>query len=106
MKKTVVLLALASGLAHAEFRDGNRLLSEMNGNHGEKMYAMGYVSGVVDALSGVTVCGPSTATLGQMFDMVKQYLEQYPANRHNSADRIINHVLKSVWPCANRGSSL
>ena len=28
-----------------------------------------------------------------------------PECGHNTADRIINHVLKSAWPCA-RGSSL
>jgi hypothetical protein len=41
-----------------------------------------------------------------VYDMVKLYLENNPANRHNTADRIVNHVLKTVWPCAQRGQNL
>ena len=106
MRLAAIALLLCSTVAYAEFRDGNKLLSEMNGGHSDRMYAMGYIAGVADTLSGVTVCGPYSITLGQMHDMVKQYLEQYPADRHNSADRIINHVLKSAWPCAKKGQAL
>ena len=106
MKKTVLLLALASGLAHAEFKDGNKLLSEMTGSHSNQMSALGYVMGVADALMNITFCAPPTITAGQIHDMTKQYLELYPASRHHSADRIINQVLKTAWPCANRGQSL
>ena len=106
MKKTVVLLALVSGLAHAEFKDGNKLYSEMTGNQYERMASIGYVMGVSDALMGITFCGPSTITAGQVYDMIRQYLEMYPANRHNSGDRIINQVLKTAWPCANQRGTL
>ena len=106
MKKLLLAAALVCTGAHAEFKDGNKLLSEMNGSHGNQMSAIGYVVGVADALMGITFCGPSTVTAGQLHDMVKQYLEQYPADRHNSADRIINHVLKSAWPCAKKGQVL
>lgn len=106
MKRLLILAACCVVLAsHAEFKDGNKLLEDMNGSQNNKMNAIGYVTGVADALMGITFCGPSTVTAGQLYDMVKLYLEQYPANRHNTADRIINHVLKSAWPCA-RGSSL
>ena len=104
--KQLLLLALVCTAAHAEFKDGNKLLSDMNGNHSTQMNAIGYVTGVADALAGITFCGPATVTAGQIYDMIKQYLDLYPANRHNTADRIINHVLKSAWPCAQRGQSL
>lgn len=99
--KRFLILALVCGSAHAEFKDGNKLLAEMNGSHGNQMMALGYVTGVADALMGVLVCPSANVTAGQLHDMTKQYLEQYPANRHNSADRIISYVLRSAWPCAN-----
>lgn len=102
----IACLALSSITANAEFRDGNKLLSELNGQFSDKMFAIGYVAGAIDVLSGVTVCAPSNLTLGQATDMIKQYLEQFPADRHNSADRIINHVLKAAWPCAKKGQAL
>lgn len=106
MKRLLILATWSVALAsHAEFKDGNKLLAEMNGSHSHQMNAIGYVTGVADTLAGVTFCGPATVTAGQLYDMVKQYLEQYPANRHNTADRIIGHVLKSAWPCG-QGSSL
>ena len=106
MKKLIGTVMLCVSFAsHAEFKDGNKLLSEMNGEFGYKMNAIGYVTGVADTLMGVLVCPSSGVTAGQLHDMTKQYLEQYPANRHNTADRIIGHVLKSAWPCG-RGSSL
>lgn len=107
MKKLIGTVMLCVSFAsHAEFKDGNKLLSEMNGDFGLKMNSIGYVTGVADALMGITFCGPSTITAGQVYDMTKQYLEQFPADRHNSADRIINHVLKSAWPCAKKGQAL
>ena len=106
MKKLLLIVAFVCTGAHAEFKDGNKLLSEMTGSQMNQMNAIGYVAGVADALMGITFCGPSTITVGQVHDMIKQYLEQFPADRHNSADRIINHVLKSAWPCAKKGQAL
>jgi hypothetical protein len=109
--KRLLILALGpclTFLAHAEFKDGNKLLSDMNSGHGQQMNAIGYVTGVADTLMGVTYCPPTNMTAGQVYDMTKQYLETYPATRHMSADSIINRVLKSAWPCAERrgGSNL
>lgn len=107
MKSIAIASILAISMsAHAEFKDGNKLLSEMNGDFGLKMNSIGYVTGVADSLMGITFCGPATITAGQVYDMTKQYLEQFPADRHNSADRIINHVLKAAWPCAKKGQAL
>lgn len=102
---TVSMLCVCMS-AQAEFKDGNTLLNDMTGSHGNQMNALGYVTGVADALMRITYCPPYSINAGQVYDMVKQYLEQFPANRHNTADRIIGHVLKSAWPCAQRGQNL
>ena len=107
MKKLLVVLAagaLCAG-AHAEFKDGNRVLSQMNGDFGDRMLIMGYVTGVIDALSGVTICAPANLTAGQSVDMVKMYLEQNPAIRHLAGDAIVNKVMSTMWPC-KKGQAL
>ena len=106
VKKLFLCAALLAGSAYAEFKDGNKLLSDMNSTTINQMNALGYITGVADALMGVTFCMPSNVNAGQLYDMVKLYLENNPANRHNTADRIVNHVLKNVWPCAQRGQNL
>lgn len=105
-QKLLLVAALLCGSAQAEFKDGNSLLSDMNSSSMNQMNALGYVTGVADALMRITYCPPQSINAGQVYDMIKQYLEQFPANRHNTADRIIGHVLKSAWPCAQRGGGV
>lgn len=104
MRAAVLLCAaLAVGSAQAYYKDGNRLLSEMKDNSGTNVLpaiAIGYVTGVADALYGITNCPPQNVTVGQLTDMVRNYLENTPAVRHLPASQIISHVLKTVWPCA------
>jgi hypothetical protein len=100
MKRAILCLALVAGTAHAEFLDGNKLLSDMKGSHGFQMSALGYVMGVADTLQGVTVCMPPSVLSGQVLDMVRNYLEANPAVRHFSADMIVSDVLKRTFPCA------
>ncbi len=103
MKHLFLCIALAAGSANAYFKDGNRLLSELKNNSETQIYpaiSMGYISGVADALMGITYCPPENITVGQVRDMVRNYLENTPAVRHLPASQIISHVLKTVWPCA------
>jgi hypothetical protein len=103
----LTLLATASiGVAHAEFADGNKLLKDMTGDIYDRMHAMGYVVGVFDMGRNVIHCAPNNVTAGQINDMVKNYLDNTPAERHLTGDTIVNRVLKAVWPCAKRGSAL
>jgi hypothetical protein len=102
MKIAIVCLALAAGPAHAYFKDGNKLLSELNSNSGSNVLpatGLGYITGVADALYGITNCPPENVTAGQIRDMVRNYLENTPAVRHLPANQVVSHVLKSVWPC-------
>jgi hypothetical protein len=104
MKKLVTASCLAALTlsAQAEFVDGNKLLSDMNGTHGLQMSALGYVMGVADALAGVIVCLPTNVVAGQINDMVKNYLTNVPRERSLSADIVVTKVLKDTWPCAAR----
>ncbi len=106
--KRFLILMLMCGSAHAFFKDGNKLLSELNNNSGTNVMpaiGIGYITGVADALYGITNCPPQNVTAGQLTDMVKNYLENTPAIRHLPANQIISHVLKSVWPCPVTPSS-
>ncbi len=101
MRAALITLALC-GSAHAEFLDGNKLLSDMKGSHGFQMSALGYVMGVADAIQGAVACVPPSVTSGQVQDMVRNYLEANPAVRHLTGDMIVTHVLKQAFPCATR----
>ena len=105
MRSAVLALCFVAAGAHAEFKDGNKLLSEMNGSQFQQMSALGYVVGVADALDGVTVCSPNSVTAGQIHDMVKQFLENNPGLRHFTGDAIVNRVLSKAWPC-KKGSGV
>ncbi len=105
MKSLLLCAALAAGPAHAYFKDGNRLLADLNNNSESQIYpaiGVGYIIGVADALQGITYCPPDNITAGQLRDMVKNYLDNTPAVRHLPANQIISHIFRSLWPCAER----
>jgi len=106
MKTRVALAALLiAGSAHAEFISGNKLFDHLNGEASDRIYAMGYIVGVFDTGRGVVHCPPSGVTVGQVRDMVHNFLRSNPQDRNFSGDSIVNHVLKNVWPCANKPRS-
>ncbi len=83
----------------AEFYSGNALLRLMSGQQVEQDIATGYVAGVADAHAGIIWCGPPQVSVGQIRDVVKKYLEQYPEKRHFAADSNVAVALRTVWPC-------
>ena len=86
--------------AHAEFKDGNDLLSDINAQDSfSRGVALGYITGVSDMGMGVVHCPPPNVRAGQLLDMVKNYLTNTPAERHQTADVLVNKVMKMVWPC-------
>lgn len=106
MKKLIASILFVPSMAMAEFETGNKIYQHMTSNiTGERMYAMGYVAGVFDAWQHVSHCPPSNAlTLGQVHDLVKNYLEFNPAIRHRTADVLIKEILQKTWPCANNNN--
>ena len=68
---------------------------------------MGYIAGAVDMGDGIVFCVTAdTVTMGQVRDILKNYLEATPTTRHMSADAIIIELFKKLWPCAKRGTAL
>lgn len=109
MKHTILALIFASAIpAQAQqssiMYTGQDLYTRLTTN---PTIANGYIAGVHDALSGVTVCiPPNQVTLGQMSDMVKQLLERVPSERHQAADIYVQAALEKRWPCTKKGQSL
>jgi hypothetical protein len=102
MKRLLIALtaALAFSAQATYFNDGNKLLSDMeDSSNTSRMYALGYVAGVVDTLNQFSFCLPSNVTVGQLNDMIKNYLRNTPAERHQPADVIITRAFSAVFPC-------
>ena len=109
MKKYLIALLFVPAMAQAEFLDGNMLLSRMQSHKdSDQFIAMGYVQGVFDTTQRASHCAPSGTgiTVGQIFDMVKLFLESNPALRHLSADSLAAETFKRVWPCPKRGTAI
>lgn len=103
MKAMIATLALVCCSAHAEFRDGNKLLSEIvSDNYQANSLALGYIMGVADVGYGATHCAPGSVTSGQMRDMVRNWLTDNPQYRHFMGDVIVAGVLRNTWPCAKK----
>lgn len=99
MKHLIPLAALLCGTAHAEFVDGNTLLSQLTDTGPTYLAALGYVAGAADVGYGVAHCPPANVSLKQVADMVKQSLIALPAERAKSADTFVLATLSTTWPC-------
>ena len=104
----LALLTAASLSAHAQsgsiLFSGQELYTRLTGN---PVMVHGYVAGVADSQSGVTICiPPGQVTLGQMVDMVKQTLERLPSERHLSADIFVQVALEQRFPCKKKGGGV
>ena len=102
MKRLLITLTAVLALsAHATyFNDGNKLLADMNeGSSTKRMYALGYVAGVVDSMNRFMFCLPSSVTIGQLTDMIHNYLRNTPSERHQPADVIIAKAFGIAFPC-------
>lgn len=106
MKKLILSAAMLCGAAQAQsvMYSGQDLYTRLTSN---PTIANGYIAGVHDSQSGVTICvPPNTVTLGQMSDMVKQLLERVPSERHLSADIFVQGALSVRWPCKKKGGGV
>ena len=106
--KKLILLSLFCATAHAQpssiMYSGQDLYTRITSN---PVLANGYIAGVHDSQSGVTICIPSnTVTLGQMSDMVKALLEKVPSERHLPADIFVQATLENRWPCKKKGGGV
>jgi len=82
------------------FEDGNTLYAKCNEN--QRIYCMGYVTGVADLLQGQNtngVCLPQGVVVGQLVDVVKKFLKEHPETRHFTATSEIQVALEGAFPC-------
>ena len=105
MKKILAAFLFVPAMAQAEFVTGNTLYKDMQGDAIDQMMALGYVLGAADSAINVTVCTPPGIKAGQVYDIIKNFLEANPAIRHYSADIIIKTRLEALWPCKDQGKS-
>lgn len=105
MKKWIAVLALCGGTAQAEFYSGNDLLQKMDGEFSDRSLALGFVAGVADVWTNISVCPPKNVTLGQAHDIVRRYLVDNPQTRHFTAESLAKNALERVWPC-RRGTGV
>lgn len=106
MKKILALLALAWFPAKAEFYTGNELLERMRSRDSiQRLEAMMYIAGAADAHRGAVSCPLPEVTLGQVYDLVKNYLERTPERRHQPGDWVVAAAMRPVFPCRTRSGT-
>jgi|688.fasta_scaffold84698_12 hypothetical protein len=103
IKRLLLTAALVCGPVQAEFYSGNDLLQKMDGEFSDRSLALGFVAGVADVWTNISVCPPKNVTLGQAHDIVRRYLVDNPQTRHFTAESLAKNALERVWPC-RRGS--
>lgn len=91
-----------SFLAARAFESGNELLQDCTRQ--VQSLCLGYIEAVSDALSGNSVngyeaCIPLEVTVGQLQDIVVQYLRQDPRDRHLGAIGLVAHAISNAFPC-------
>ena len=105
MKKLLAALLFVPLMAQAEFWSGNDLYNKLSSNEFmERTQGIGYIMGVYDVAVHVHFCPASekSITVGQLRDMMFNWLQQNPARRHELAEKLVLDVFRQTWPCANR----
>lgn len=107
----LVFLILTSTRAFAS--DGNELYRMCQENSSLNSPCLGYIVGVVEGLNTMNsiavskykptaqmeFCLPEHATYTQLVDVVKKYLIENPAERHEEASILIFFALQNIFPC-------
>jgi hypothetical protein len=93
MRAILMSVALATASiphhAKADFYDGNELFSHCIGEtYSERSRCQGYVAGVWDSSDFDKVCPAPNVRLGQIVDVVKNYLRDRPEDRHFAAESL------------------
>jgi hypothetical protein len=96
------LLCSPPAFAAASFKSGNELLQECT--EPPVSLCFGYIEAVTDALvrnslNGYEACVPQEVTVGQLQNIVVQYLRQDPRDRHLGAIGLVAHAISNAFPC-------
>jgi len=109
-------LLVSSLNSYAQTYTGNDLLNDMSASNPQQVFAMGYVAGAAEAIRDVidaqrlsnnqrkgllpTYCSPGAGIpREQLLDIVKKYLLDNPASRHDGADVQVYAALTEAFPC-------
>lgn len=88
---------------------GNLLLKICRGgNAGQEGYCLGYVTGISDGITTLQmlnpphwtpICKPDRVTDRQLRDVVVQYLDDHPEERHEPISLLTVVAMRAAWPC-------
>lgn len=89
---------LASTCAHAQFINVADLLQDLESDDSAHVvHGLGFLSGVWDAESGLTICAPRRTTMAQVMEISTTTLRAAPAGA--SAGRVLLPVYRAMFPC-------
>jgi hypothetical protein len=101
------MIALLMMAEVASLQTGNGLLEACTSIPEMQIACIEYVSGVADGASAVqrearsrSVCIPRDAQLGQMKDVVVNYLQAHPEIRQNHSGELVLDALQRAFPCS------
>ena len=112
----IAVCLLLSNSTLGQFRDGNKLYSELEVCAENSTFtcgfAWGYLTGVFDLNLDLQKimkiygeeyfkfsCPPAGITIQQLVDVVAAYLKANPAVRHRRANSIVEDAILDAWPC-------
>ena len=84
------------------FYSGNDLYAKCTAPEGslDRVYCIGIMAGLADAFeTDGTTCLPKNASVGQVMDVVVNYLRDHPDGRHFAMAREAELALNSAFPC-------
>ncbi len=110
---SIMLLCAGSGPAKADFYSGNDLLAAMlSTDTAQRDAALTYVAALADAINDKLIvphinsqtCFRSGVTASQLFDVVKQAIENDPNQRDEPADVMVLAAFSIAFPCPAQGN--
>jgi len=108
MKKWVILLVFWAWPAHAQiFKSGNDIYSLCTSDSpSDNRVCLHYILGVTDAFSEINAardnplfCIRPTMTARQIHDVVKNFLDERPADRDAGAPALVLEAIQQAFPC-------
>lgn len=103
------LWATTISLGHAQFFDGNKLVSDMHEfekaerddprtSYGAVGSFTGYVAGVSDSISQ-SLCLSGKVTVRQVTTVVAKYLNEHPEQWSHPAYQLVTAAVQAAFPC-------
>ena len=110
MKKHLMIIGALLAAPPAEARvvtdDGNELLEVCTrDDYFSQGYCLGYIRALSDgmdmilAMDNKQVCYGDNVTIGQIRDVVIDYVKCNPAKRNKNAMVLVSWALAEAWPC-------